>query len=201
MRHLPIATKSAGCGELTTEHVQLLAGCRQAAPELLDDEAEALLVDMALLYPVDGFARCVRHWQSLAEAVASDPSTPEESDGEVLDIGRATRQWTTAMQRAIRIRDGCCQWPGCDRPPSWCDVHHCREWEHGGRTSIYNGTLLCRWHHAYLTHGIADITRRTVDDGVISEIDDLVRADAYVPTLGRGHMVNSDPGVYLSTGG
>ena len=39
---------------------------------------------------------------------------------------------------------------GCDRPPSWCDIHHCRPWSEGGATSIDNGALLCRRHHAFI---------------------------------------------------
>ena len=38
----------------------------------------------------------------------------------------------------------------CDRPPSWCDVHHCQNWEHGGPTNSNNGALLCRHHHTFL---------------------------------------------------
>ena len=37
--------------------------------------------------------------------------------GEVLDVGRQTNRWPTAMRRAITVRDGGCAFPGCDRPP------------------------------------------------------------------------------------
>jgi hypothetical protein len=70
--------------------------------------------------------------------------------GEVLDIGRATREWTTAIRRAVRLRDRGCVFPGCDRPPSWCDTHHCFEWDHGGPTSADNGAQLCRRHHTFI---------------------------------------------------
>jgi hypothetical protein len=72
------------------------------------------------------------------------------AEGEVLDIGRATREWTFGIRRAVTERDGGCVFPGCDRPPSWCDVHHCWEWEHGGPTSRDNGALLCRRHHTFV---------------------------------------------------
>ena len=71
---------------------------------------------------------------------------------EVLDIGRQTQQWPTAIRRAITIRDGGCVFPGCDRPPSWCDVHHCLPWQQGGTTGVSNGALLCRRHHSFI-HG------------------------------------------------
>jgi len=72
------------------------------------------------------------------------------AEGEVLDVGRETRQWPTGIRRAITHRDGGCVFPGCDRPPSWCDIHHCHQWDHGGRTSIDNGALLCRHHHTFI---------------------------------------------------
>jgi hypothetical protein len=72
------------------------------------------------------------------------------ADGEPLDVGRTTRRWTTAIRRAITARDGHCTFPGCDRPPSHCDVHHCTPWNHGGDTATTNGTLLCRHHHTFL---------------------------------------------------
>ena len=72
------------------------------------------------------------------------------ANGEILDVGRATRHWPDAIANAIRLRDRGCTFPGCDRPAGWTDVHHCTEWHHNGPTSITNGTLLCRWHHTYL---------------------------------------------------
>jgi hypothetical protein len=72
------------------------------------------------------------------------------ADGEPLDVGRTTRRWTTAIRRAVTARDGHCTFPGCDRPPSHCDVHHCRHWQDGGSTSTENGILLCRHHHTFV---------------------------------------------------
>jgi hypothetical protein len=72
------------------------------------------------------------------------------ADGEVLDIGRTSREWTMAIRRAVTLRDGGCVFPGCDRPPSWCDVHHCWDWDHGGPTCQDNGALLCRRHHTFI---------------------------------------------------
>ncbi|MEP6482771.1 MAG: HNH endonuclease signature motif containing protein [Rhodoglobus sp.] len=42
------------------------------------------------------------------------------------------------------MRDGGCRFPGCDRPPSWCEAHHIVPWSHGGRTDLADGLLLCR---------------------------------------------------------
>lgn len=69
-------------------------------------------------------------------------------EGEVLDIGRAQRPFPPAIRKAIIARDRGCAAPGCDFPPSWCEVHHIRFWkEHSGPTSVDNGVLLCSHHH------------------------------------------------------
>lgn len=72
------------------------------------------------------------------------------ADGEILDIGRDSRKWSKGIRRAITLRDGQCVFPGCDRPPDWCDVHHCQPWEDGGHTKLGNGALLCLKHHTFL---------------------------------------------------
>jgi len=72
--------------------------------------------------------------------------------GEVLDIGRMSRKLTPHLRRALRLRDGGCAFPMCDRPPNWADAHHVREWQHGGETSIDNLVLLCRRHHVLIHH-------------------------------------------------
>jgi hypothetical protein len=42
--------------------------------------------------------------------------------------------------------------PACDRPPSWCDVHHVQHWCDGGSTSVGNLALLCDRHHRAVHH-------------------------------------------------
>jgi len=66
---------------------------------------------------------------------------------EPLDVGRKTPVVPAAVRRAVVLRDGHCQWWGCDRPQSWCDAHHIEHWADGGETKLSNLTLLCRPHH------------------------------------------------------
>ena len=66
---------------------------------------------------------------------------------EILDLGRKTRVVTTAQRRALVLRDGGCAFPGCDRPPEWCDAHHIIHWLDRGPTDLDNLVLLCRRHH------------------------------------------------------
>lgn len=72
---------------------------------------------------------------------------------QVLDVGRATRTWSTAQRTAITARDHHCRGPGCDRPPDWCHIHHIRWWSKGGRTDLDNGILLCTRHHRMVHEG------------------------------------------------
>ena len=75
------------------------------------------------------------------------------SAGVPLDVGRAIRVFTKELRRAVEIRDRGCAFPGCDRPPSWCNVHHILHWAHGGPTSLDNGVLLCHAHHTVIHRG------------------------------------------------
>ncbi|QQS02846.1 MAG: DUF222 domain-containing protein [Austwickia sp.] len=84
------------------------------------------------------------------------------SDSAVLDLGRAARFASADQIRFLRLRDKGCTFPGCDRPPSWCDAHHLREWEADqGETTVDNLALLCTRHHT-------DIHRR----GLIGRLSD-----------------------------
>jgi hypothetical protein len=69
------------------------------------------------------------------------------SAGQPLDIGRSTRIVPQGLRRALILRDEGCAFPGCDRPPSWCDAHHNVHWADGGPTSLCNTVLLCVHHH------------------------------------------------------
>ena len=55
-----------------------------------------------------------------------------------------------ALRRALVVRDKHCRFPGCDRPPDWCDGHHLIHWIDGGETSLKNTCLLCRRHHRFV---------------------------------------------------
>jgi Domain of unknown function (DUF222) len=74
-----------------------------------------------------------------------------------LDVGRATRVVPAGMRRAVAVRDRHCQWPGCDVPAAWCDVHHLRHWSRDGVTALHNLVMLCGFHHTQL-----HLTRQTL---------------------------------------
>ncbi len=67
--------------------------------------------------------------------------------GVPVDVGRSRRPYTGAARMAVLLRDRGCAFPGCDRPPRWCDVHHIVFWARGGSTDRDNGVALCGHHH------------------------------------------------------
>ncbi|MEU8129611.1 DUF222 domain-containing protein [Micromonospora sp. NPDC049049] len=71
---------------------------------------------------------------------------------QILDVGRQRRLITGPLRRALVLRDRGCAFPGCDRPPRWCDAHHIHHWADGGPTSLANAVLLCGHHHRHLHH-------------------------------------------------
>ncbi|UKA58547.1 HNH endonuclease signature motif containing protein [Arthrobacter sp. FW306-2-2C-D06B] len=73
------------------------------------------------------------------------------TEGQVLDIGRASRIFPPHIRKAITARDKGCAFPGCTMPAPWCEAHHVEYWSRGGPTSAANGTLLCSHHH-HLIH-------------------------------------------------
>ena len=57
-----------------------------------------------------------------------------------------------AVRRALAVRDGRCQFPGCERH-RFVDAHHIVHWARGGPTSLDNLVLLCRHHHRLVHEG------------------------------------------------
>ena len=66
--------------------------------------------------------------------------------GEDLRLGRKTRKISAGLRRALRFRDGGCQFPGCPRK-RFLDAHHVVHWADGGPTDLANLLLLCQRHH------------------------------------------------------
>jgi hypothetical protein len=48
---------------------------------------------------------------------------------------------------SLCVRDRGCRYPGCDRPPAWCDAAHVIPIDRGGPTHLSGLVLLCRQHH------------------------------------------------------
>ncbi|GAB3491997.1 HNH endonuclease signature motif containing protein [Flexivirga lutea] len=87
-----------------------------------------------------GAARRLACTADLIPAVLGGPSAP-------LDVGRRQRLATKAIRAAVILRDHGCTFPGCDRPPGFCEIHHLTPWWAGGHTSLTDSALLCSRHH------------------------------------------------------
>ncbi len=70
-----------------------------------------------------------------------------DTTGAILAEGRSKRCATRAQTLALIARDKGCSFPGCDRPPDWCQRHHIIAWINHGLTDVDNLTLLCAHHH------------------------------------------------------
>ncbi|HZA79246.1 MAG TPA: DUF222 domain-containing protein, partial [Acidimicrobiales bacterium] len=68
----------------------------------------------------------------------------------ILDYGTTTRTVPANLFNALVIRDQHCRFPGCDRPPEWCEAHHVQWVTRGGPTSVENLVLECSRHHHLL---------------------------------------------------
>ncbi|UIJ34022.1 HNH endonuclease signature motif containing protein [Allobranchiibius sp. GilTou73] len=86
------------------------------------------------------------------------------TESEPLDVGRAKRLFTGGLRTAIIHRDKHCTFPGCDRPPDWCDAHHVRPWWAGGETTLSNAALLCARHHTIVHRDL--LTAQVTTTGV-----------------------------------
>lgn len=66
------------------------------------------------------------------------------ADGEILDIGRASRSFPRYMKDAmLAAQRGQCSEHGCDAPPTWLHADHIVPWTPNGRTATSNGQMLC----------------------------------------------------------
>jgi hypothetical protein len=90
-----------------------------------------------------------------ARRLACDASllvVEQDEVGNVLDIGRRSRIIPAGMARALAIRDGGCQFPGCCES-RYVEGHHVKHWADGGETRLDNLVTLCRYHHRELHRG------------------------------------------------
>ena len=58
--------------------------------------------------------------------------------GVPLSVGRDRYKVPAALRSYLRLRDGTCRKPGCNRPAVHCALDHTEEWQHGGQTAHDN---------------------------------------------------------------
>jgi hypothetical protein len=92
-------------------------------------------------------------------------SVAESESGTPLAVGRKKRTVSTALRRALRLRDKRCQFPGCSHE-RFLDAHHVHHWVDGGETTLGNTILLCRHHHR-LVHEYGFSMKRREDGEMV----------------------------------
>ncbi|MCD5346518.1 HNH endonuclease signature motif containing protein [Agromyces sp. S2-1-8] len=74
--------------------------------------------------------------------------------GAVLDVDRASYRPPADLRRWLRVRDGTCRFPGCNRPAGRSEIDHTRDYADGNPTAHDNLAHLCAGHH-HLKHETA----------------------------------------------
>jgi len=124
------------------------SGADGALPELSDQTRERLQHTL-LQWSIDllsgpaGFPASLR--THLLPARFTSLSQP-------LDLGRTTRVIPPHLRKAVIQRDRKCRFPGCEQPPSVCQIHHLIPWSQGGATALGNLAMFCRYHHIIVIH-------------------------------------------------
>lgn len=130
LEHLPtdrLHPKTAATIVITIDQLQLRD--RVAAAGL--DTGDKLSV---------GEVRRVACGAGILPAVLNGKSLP-------LDVGMSKRLFTETQRLALGLRHATCAADGCERPFSWCEVHHKIPWAQGGPSNLGNAIPLCGFHH------------------------------------------------------
>src|ERR1700709_1934564 len=65
-----------------------------------------------------------------------------------LDVGRTQLLFPPKQRETISIKGGACAAEGCERPPSWTEIHHINHWDRDhGETNVEDGIPLCPHCH------------------------------------------------------
>lgn len=76
----------------------------------------------------------------------------------VVALGNTTRTLPAWLRPVLQMVHQRCRGPDCDRPATWGDAHHVRDWDTHRDTDLNDTIPLCRAHHGWVTRG-----RWTVD--------------------------------------
>ena len=132
-----------------------LAGGSEASSSSADHYQVMVHVDEAALREQASPCGCSDYpIESVRRLLCDSSMIPvvEDHQGMPLNVGRKQRVVSPSMKRALRGRDRCCRFPGCDHQ-QWLDAHHVKHWIDGGETSMANTLLLCGRHHRLLHEG------------------------------------------------
>ena len=158
-----------GCFASARRADALVALCSARIAEDPDPDRATVIIHAQLEGLQDGSGGC-----EVEDGPVIDPETVrrlmcnargqtvvEDRDGNVLGLGRLTREPSAWMTRQVRYRDRECRFPGCGAR-RFTEAHHIVWWRHGGRTELDNLLLICSFHHR-LVHEYGWSVRR--EDG------------------------------------
>ena len=143
-------------GQRMHDALEELAGIAVRRTELVDSGAPAQVIISMTADQLEGreglaetsFGQLLTVRQALRLADEAAISLLVRDAREVvLRHGRAKRVATRGQTLALIARDRGCSFPGCDKPPEWCQRHHIIAWADGGATDLENLTLVCSRHH------------------------------------------------------
>ena len=86
-----------------------------------------------------------------------------DDTGLTIHVGRSRRFATDGQVQALLAIWGYqCAMPGCSHR-RFIEMHHIKEWEHGGMTDLDNLIPLCSSCHSQVSHGVITIERQGSD--------------------------------------
>jgi Domain of unknown function (DUF222) len=94
-------------------------------------------------------AREIASHSKTLQRLLTDPVT-----GIVLKMDRRRYRIPKDLRTWLRVRDGTCRFPGCNRAASKSELDHTHEWANGGPTNHTNLAHLCPSHHTLKSTGL-----------------------------------------------
>ena len=113
---------------------------------LLGHGAQPAMLETYGPVDIDTARRLFAHAPSF-RTILTDPVS-----GATLRYGRTTRRVPADLAAWLRLSDGRCRFPGCERPAGESDLDHTVAVEHDGCTDHDNLSALCRSHHRLKHH-------------------------------------------------
>jgi hypothetical protein len=88
--------------------------------------------------------------------------------GATLSVGRKRYKVPKDLRMWLRVRDGTCRFPNCNRQAKRCDIDHSFEWHELGETAHDNLAHLCRSHHTLKGAGKWKVAQASDGSGVLT---------------------------------
>jgi len=71
----------------------------------------------------------------------------DPENGSIIAMSSKKYRPPADLVAAVRMRDGTCRHPGCNRSARDCEIDHSVAWQHGGATTLTNLECVCKKDH------------------------------------------------------